>query len=333
MRLSPKKQHFTLILKWVFVGVVFWYLAKKDYISVDSLHRVLERSVLLASALLVQTLAMVLGGLRWQVLLRAQELSLPLHRTLRLHFIGQFFNVALPGAVSGDFVKAFYVANEIPGKRGYAFGSILFDRIVGLSALVLVSAGALLSRFEEFRGTKLLSGIQVFIGVAALCVLGFYLYILYLKEHHDPVLKLLDRLQNRWTKVASLLRIYEGIRFYHRTKGAVMIALGISVAIHLLVGLSCILLSRALGEEHLAALSIYIVVPLGLLVTAIPILPAGVGTGHAAFGFFFGLIGSSKGTDVFSFYVLAQFLYGAIGGLIYLRFKSSATTLKLPETA
>ena len=57
--------------------------------------------------------------------------------------------------------------------------------------------------------------------------------------------------------------------------------------------------------------------------TAIPILPGGVGTGHAAFSFFLQLIGSLQGADAFSFSVLGNLVIGGVGGLIYLRFKST----------
>ena len=48
-----------------------------------------------------------LGPIRWQLLLRAQGIKLSMGRTAQLTLIGNFFNIALPGAVSGDFVKAF----------------------------------------------------------------------------------------------------------------------------------------------------------------------------------------------------------------------------------
>jgi uncharacterized membrane protein YbhN (UPF0104 family) len=61
-----------------------------------------------------------------------------------------------------------------------------------------------------------------------------------------------------------------------------------------------------------------------LLATAIPVLPGGVGTGHAAFSFFFDLLGSKAGADIFSYYVITQLIIGAVGGLVYLRFKTEA---------
>ena len=61
--------------------------------------------------------ATTLGILRWQWLLKAQNINLPIMRTAQLNLIGAFFNLALPGAVSGDFVKAFYIGKDIPGQK------------------------------------------------------------------------------------------------------------------------------------------------------------------------------------------------------------------------
>ena len=309
-------------LKLIFVGVVFYFLWQKKLISIDALGRAMSQTNHLIPGVLAAVFTLFLAGLRWQWLLQAQDIHIKWTRTLQLVFIGQFFNIALPGAISGDFVKAFYAAEESKVDRGRAFGSILFDRIVGLSALVLVAGGALLSHFRAFVGTPLFSGIKVFVSVATLCVFVFYTYLFLVKEAHDPVFRVLDFLEAKSAKFGTLKRIYVGTRHYHHHRLLVLKALSVSIVIQLLVGFACIQFAYALGETQLVPLAMYVVVPLGILVTAIPVLPGGVGTGHAAFSWFFQLIGSQRGADVFSFQVLCQFLLGAIGGLVYLRFKS-----------
>ncbi|MBC7691861.1 MAG: flippase-like domain-containing protein [Methylotenera sp.] len=320
------KKLVSLALKILFVAVVFYLLGKKGLISVGAFRRALDQPGRIVPAVSALVVCMFLSAIRWQWLLQAQNIHLRWVRTFQLVFIGQFFNIALPGAVSGDFVKAFYVSNEIQGQRARAFGSILFDRIVGLSALVLVSAGALISHLSSFLGTAFFSAIQAFVGTAAVCVVIFYGYLFFVREDHDPILKILNQLHVRFPKVASLTRIYEGTRHYHHHRATVFKALLISIMIHLSVGFACIQFAYAMGETQLEPLSMLVIIPLGLLATAIPVLPAGVGTGHAAFAGLFHLLGSARGADIFSFYVLVQLFLGAAGGLVYLRFK----TEKLP---
>ena len=318
-------------LKIVFVGIVFYFLWQKKLISIDAFGKAMSQTNHLVPGLLACMFTLFLAGLRWQWLLQAQNIHIKWTRTLQLVFIGQFFNIALPGAISGDFVKAYYAAEESQSERGRAFGSILFDRIVGLSALVLVSSGALLSNYSAFVGTPLFSGIKVFVTVAAVCVFSFYAYLFLVKETHDPVFHLLEMLEAKNSKFGTLKRIYIGTRYYHHHRLLVLKALAVSVVIHLFVGFACIQFAYAMGETQLTPLAIYVVVPLGCLVTAIPVLPGGVGTGHAAFSGLFHLIGSQRGADVFSFQVLCQFLLGAIGGLVYLRFKSGKVAMTIAE--
>ena len=319
---KPKSHHLKTLLKIAFVVLLLGFLVKKGFISVEATGRAFSHPEYIVPAILAFTVTALLGVIRWQWLLKAHNIHLPLKQTFQLTFIGNFFNIALPGAVSGDFVKAFYVGHEVPGRRADAFGSILFDRVVGVSALVLVSAGALLLGYPSLWGTSLFSAIQFFVGVAALAVIAFYSYLFLMREKHDPLLLIFRKLEKRFDKFGSVTRIYEGLRHYHNRQGTVLKALGISVTIHILVAFGCWNIAQSLEPVQFSLLSLYAVVPLGLLVTAIPIAPAGVGTGHAAFGWLFMLLGSKMGANVFSLFVLFQLCMGALGGAIYLRYRS-----------
>jgi uncharacterized protein (TIRG00374 family) len=315
-------------LKLGFVALVFWWLAKKNLISLDAFMAGLKNwpAVLLGFFALVTTA--FIAAFRWGMLIRAQGIRLSTPRLLQLQFVGNFFNVALPGAVSGDFVKAYYIAHEYPGARSKAFGSILFDRVLGLSALVIVSLTALVIGLQHFIGSPVLSGVKAFVLVAGVGVFIFYGYLFLVREDSDPLLKLGQALERRGGRFGptcgAIVRIYLGIRVYHSERKLVLKALLLSCTIHVLAGFACLCFARALGETQIPVNGLFVVAPLGLLVTAIPILPGGVGTGHAAFSFFFHLLGSERGADLFSYYVLIQLLIGAAGGLVYLRFKTEA---------
>ena len=326
------------LIKLGFVGLVFWWLGKKNLISIDAFMAGLKNWPLVAVGSLALVATAFVAAFRWGMLLEAQGIRLAIPRLLQLSFVGNFFNVALPGAVSGDFVKAFYIAHEYPGARSKAFGSILFDRLLGLSALVIVSLTALLFGIEKFIGSPVLSGVKVFVLTAGLCVFVFYAYLFFVREDHDPLLRLGQAFERRGGKIGStfgaIVRIYLGVRVYHSERKLVFKTLLLSCSIHLLAGFACLCFARALGETQIPVDGLFVVAPLGLLVTAVPILPGGVGTGHAAFSFFFHLLGSDRGADLFSYYVLIQLLIGAAGGLVYLRFKTQAKdVLRDLETA
>lgn len=305
-----------LLLKTLFVAGLLFFLGRKGFISIEDTHRAFRQWHHTAPAFGVMILTTLLGVIRWQILLKAQGIQLPLMRVFQLNMMGGFFNIALPGAVSGDFVKAFYIGREIEGQRARAFGSILFDRVAGLSALVLVSA------FAFSLGTERFPALRLFVIATAIGVLAFYSYLFLVREHHDPLLKFFKWVESRAQKAASVTRVYESLRHYHDHRWAVLRVLLISLVVHLMIGWVFLQFAEALGSDGLPLLSLYVIVPLGLLVTAVPVLPAGVGTGHAAFFYLFSQMGFARGADVFTLFALGNIVLGAVGGLIYLRFRS-----------
>ena len=58
-----------------------------------------------------------------------------------LGFIGNVFNLVIPGAVGGDFIKAAYLV-RMDINRTQAVASMVIDRIVGLLGLFLLAGVA-----------------------------------------------------------------------------------------------------------------------------------------------------------------------------------------------
>lgn len=324
---SRTRSRMITAFKVIFVTALLWFLIKNGFISPQAIFQALQQWQKILPAVIGFFFTMVLGVFRWQWLLEAQNIRLPWLRTFQLTLIGNFFNIALPGAVSGDFVKAFYIGQEMPGQRSRAFGSILFDRVAGLSALVMVSAVALFFQFRRYTHTPLMAAIGLFITVAAICVVVFYAYLFLVRERHDLVLFLLRKLEKKVPISGSLVRVYESLRHYHNHRITILKVLLISCAIHLTVGWCCLTFAQALDPTNpLSLAAAYIVVPLGLLVTAVPVAPAGVGTGNVAFLYFFEKIGSSRGADIYSLVAMTNILIGCLGAIVYFQFRGSRKT-------
>lgn len=324
MKRILKSSYFLNTIKITFFLGLFYFLAQKGFLSITATKNALAQLDRMAIALVLSLTCTLLAVVRWHFLLKAQGIFLPWFRTMQLTLVGNFFNVALPGVVSGDVVKAIYVAREVPGKRAHAFSSILFDRVAGVSALILVSMAALVMSFIFNVGHNLIDAIEVVVLLSGASVIAFFLYLFLVHENHDPVLWTFRRLESKLSFFGSFTRIYEGIRNYQEERKTVTAILLLSVFIHFLNIYNCINLTQALGENDVSFLGLFIVIPLGLLLTAIPVMPAGVGTGHAAFLALYSLLGSSRGADVFNLYVLFSLIFqGLIGGLFYLRFKSN----------
>lgn len=320
--MNPIKKKVGLIAKLLLVALLLGFLAKKGLLSLSELHKIFDHGDLLALVILATAINTLIGISRWQLLLKAQGIELSWIKTARLNLIGGFFNLALPGAVSGDLVKAFYIAREYPGKRGHVFGSILFDRIVGVAGLVIVATVAMLMGYGPLHEHQVFQAVQGFVLLAFSGMASFFVLLFFVPDRLDPAASLLRHASARIPQAGSLLRIYEGIRNYHSHRGMVASSLALSCVIHTLAASSCMIFFKVLDGAAIDPWGIFVVVPLGLLVTAVPVAPAGVGTGHAAFSWLFLLLGSSAGANIFSLFVVFQLFVGAIGGWVYLRYRS-----------
>ncbi|MBU6154969.1 MAG: flippase-like domain-containing protein [Bdellovibrionales bacterium] len=319
--LAPKvspKERLKLFLKFALVAAVFFFLHQRGFITAESFRKLVASPLTWLFCTFLTILNTVLGALRWQVLLRTQDVVLSFREVFRLNMVGSFFNIALPGAVSGDFVKAVIVARKFREKRALIFGSMIFDRILGVSAMVFVGAiSAILSVLVPWGGSLpqvLLVSIWA-VGAGA----AFFFVYLFLSHKKDPLLAVLQIFTRRSEKLGSIERLYQGVMGYRAHPRRILKAIGLSIAIHLFLILLAFFITKAISDQSLSVFAIAVVVPIGMLATTIPVLPAGVGTGHAAFLGLFHLVGSDQGAEVFSMIVLYQVLLGVIGGLVYLR--------------
>lgn len=330
---SKTKSILKLLFKIAFVAALLYFLAQKGFLSLEATARAFSRPRQIIGGFVFTAVNLAFCILRWQALLRTQGIRLGFRRVAELTLIGNFFNLALPGAVSGDVVKAVYVGRVAAGQRAVALSSILFDRVIGVTGLVIVALmGLSISHAEGFAHVlpKAVQFFTLMLGVGAF--LGFA-YLLFVREHHDPILKVFRALEKRSARFDSLTRIYLGIRQYNHDRKTLFGVLALSILVHAFAVAAAFQFSIALGITGLPFLGLFVAVPLGLLVTAVPVLPGGLGTGHAAFSALYLFLGSDRGADVFNLIFLTQVVFGALGGLVYLRFRAEgqAYSLHQPE--
>ena len=103
----------------------------------------------LAISVLLSIVVVVLMALRWKCVLRACDLRVPFGDTSAVTFIGQFFNSFLPGSTGGDVIKAWYASKWAPGREAAPAVSIVYDRVLALVALFLISAAVLGAQVAE----------------------------------------------------------------------------------------------------------------------------------------------------------------------------------------
>lgn len=316
----------------IVVGLLF-LISKNGFLSISGTLSAFSHWNFMLPGFLMLLCSQFLGIYRWKYLLEAQGISTPFNTIVRVSFIGLFFNIALPGAVSGDLVKAHYIGKIASGKRAKGFSSIFFDRVVGVAALIFVSATALTMSHFQGWSNSIPVGLQRFVFGLAFTVFAAFCYLFFIKDQYDPFLKSIRYLEKKNKKMGSVTRIYEGLLEYRNHQKTVLLMTGLSMVIHGLT-LSCyVCFCYALGETYLQPLGLFTLMPLAMIVTVIPVAPGGLGTGHAAFLFLLKIMGSDRGADLFNLILSFQILMGLIGAVVYLRFKAEDPSISIDQLA
>lgn len=119
-----------VVLAFGLLGLVIWQNA-------DKISEVFSRPLdwrLLAIAEAIYLVGIVSTFVRWYLLVRVVDPRFTLRAAVLLGFIGNLFNLLIPGAVGGDLIKAAYLA-QMHVKKTQAIASMVIDRIIGLLGL------------------------------------------------------------------------------------------------------------------------------------------------------------------------------------------------------
>ncbi len=308
----------TTALKIAFVAGFLAILISQDLLSYQSLETAFSRWPWVLAGWACMASTTVIAITRWHFLIRAQGIALPLQHTFRSALVGLFFNIILPGSLSGDLVKGYYVARAVPNRAAAAASSILFDRFIGLSGLVgLASLAAIAGAITG--GTDALGApIPLAVAGAGLGVAVLYGFLLGVPEERDPIRRFLQSCAERTALARGPARVYEGVKIYREHPNTTMVAITVSIVAHGFLVASWICFVRAMAIDGIPEFALFVVVPIGMLIATVPIGPAGIGTGHAAFLAIFSMLGSSRGADLFNLQLGFHILQACPGGLVYL---------------
>jgi hypothetical protein len=257
---------------------------------------------------------------RWHLLARAAGCALDFRTATAYTFLGFFFNQILPGSVGGDAARIWCLRGE--GGWGRAVGTVLWDRLLGLAALVVVTLTVLPFQFRPVMDPA---------GARAAWLLFLLLLLLFLAAQHPRVIGLAEglvvRLLNRLGReglAGRLAGVFGSLRLYlgrWRVSGA---ALLLSLVIRLVWIGGAFLLSRSmdLGVGYGYLLFAVCMVE---LVRMIPVSIQGLGVRELAFVFFLDPVGVSpaRGTLLSLLFFTALNVSGLVGGLVYLWLRPS----------
>jgi hypothetical protein len=265
----------------------------------------------LVFAVLLVVVDRTLMAYRWIALLHTLDPvdRPPLTAILRVFFVSTFLGSFLP-SVGGDAVRAYSIARlRIRGEDAVA--SVFMDRMLGIAALLVMALAGLPLAGELARNWAVLASLAA---AGSACLLTLLLVFSPRTALAAPLALLRRSMSWRLPAAARHAgqRLLESIQRYALHRAELVKVLACSVAVQAIRVFQAYYLGRSLGIE--AGLATYFaVLPLILLIMLLPITVNGIGTGQAAFVWFFAQFGVA-GAPAFALSVLFIGL-GIVGNL------------------
>lgn len=281
MSKRPAVKYLLFVVKAAITLGLIWVVVRNVDMT-DTLQRV--RSISLGTGLGVIGLLLLLSLLcifRWQVVMRQFGRGLGFPLTARLFFEGLFFNQALPSTVGGDGIRI-YRAFRAGLSLSAAINSVVLDRILGLTSLMLLAAVAqplFYQRVDSLAARLTFSAVFL----AAIGGIVALLLLAYLPERFHS-----------WKVARGLVALSLAARQAFRTSSIFVPVTLLSIAGHLISVAVFYLLSVSL-DLGVSFMDCLVMVPSVLLLATVPVSVAGWGLREGATVAAFGLLGVPAG--------------------------------------
>jgi uncharacterized protein (TIRG00374 family) len=199
---------------------------------------------------------------------------------MRLGALGYALNFVSLGSIGGDLFKAIFLAHGQPGRRTEAVATVLADRVLGLTTMLIIASVGILASGLLGRAPPTLAALcHTILAAAAIATVGAALVLTV------PFLTGL-RVGNWAHRVPfvgkTLARLLGVARAYHDEKRILLVAAAVSILSNWAYITSFYLVASGLPIERPAYFEHFVIVPVANMVGAIPATPSGLGTREAA---------------------------------------------------
>ncbi|MDM8526583.1 lysylphosphatidylglycerol synthase transmembrane domain-containing protein [Anaerolineales bacterium HSG24] len=266
--------------------------------------------VWIVTAMSLMLLGVMLRALRWQSLLDAIEIRVPITELTAIYFIGFLFNNVLPSGVGGDAIRIVEL-NKHSKHATDAVSSVLVDRFLGLLTLQGIGTIALLFNWNAVPAPVAYFTVVMFIAssTAGYLMLNRNLYLSLRKN---------IGLFRRITNIGPLGKLFDSLQSYPAS------ALRRSYLISIFFNLSLITMNMSIGLSvgvEATFIEYAIFIPITSMVLMIPIGFGGLGLREGAYIELFKSVGVPNETALamsLLVYTIGNLFTGLIGGIIYL---------------
>lgn len=272
----------------------------------------------IALALAAYVTTMSVSVWRWNRLLRAQHIDVAKRQLTESMWVSMFFNNFLPSNIGGDVVR---ITDTAPaaGSKTLATTVVLVDRVLGLSALVVVAAsGALVAHMlgVHVPGARWLWIASALGAAIAICVIAMPHLVGNAVGH---ALRPIRAMNKPWLTERAQ-RLEDAVIRFRNAPGALAGAFGGALVVQITIVAFYLLTAEGLSVPLPIFLGA-VLIPVSLVVQMAPVSINGFGVREAVFAFFFRRFGLPTDAAVALSLVSTGMVMGLslVGGLMFLR--------------
>lgn len=168
-----------LLVKVAVTALCFWYISKKIDFS-KAFEALLQASWgLLFLAVIAYVLSKLVAAFRLNIYFQNINLHLPQWTNIKLYWLGMFYNLFLPGSISGDAYKVVLLNKRFQAPYKKTSAAVLLDRFSGLLGLgVILCLYGLLVFDNRVYHAVLIGGCVLAVAVLYVLVRKFFRYFL-----------------------------------------------------------------------------------------------------------------------------------------------------------
>jgi hypothetical protein len=164
-----------LLIKILITIVCFWYISKKIDFS-QALQSIKNANWLyLFLSVVLYILSKLVAAYRLNIYFKNIKIHLPQWENLKLYWLGMFYNLFLPGSISGDAYKVVLLNKRIKAPYKKTSAAVLLDRFSGLLGLgVILCIYGVIVLDDMLIDAVLMAGCMAAIGILYLVIRKFF---------------------------------------------------------------------------------------------------------------------------------------------------------------
>lgn len=286
------KKYIRILISFVLIVVV----VKMGLVKLDDVFQSLKNPTIVISGFICLIMQTVVFALRWRTIVnthliqsqnRPSNSEYKIPTAIRHNLIGLFFNFFIPSGVGGDLVKAYTVSKEEHITKHNTFSLVTVDRVLGLFSMILFSTIFLFLEYLKGMPENLAYFLHISLGLLSLACFG----LITIYNSQKVILKL--------KPIANQKLIKTFIHFLEHTQMNMKLCLQNKVFFRI-ISISFLAQTMSISFLYFVAgyqtgqeISLLQFIPLAcfaFMSSAVPLTPAGIGVGQAAFYFIFSFI-------------------------------------------